>query len=927
MNPAINLTTAIHFGVVEDRDTDPRKLGRCRVRVVGIHTEDKTVLPTKDLPWAYPMQTPNSAAMNGIGYSPTGPVEGTWCLVVFRDEYKQHPIIIGTVGGIPEEFEDVTVEKVITTQKGSGGGASSGLVSSDGTPVTDSQGEPVKTDAQAAAEADIKSPSAMTLSAATKAKLSGYTASQIEAAEKEARSSIKVPITQGMYDATVSMMLDAGTAPISKSKYMSSLNAGKYEEAAAMIPSTNIAQLPGSSPVNTQQSLKDALGAKESSNNYGAVNRLGYMGKYQMGAEMLTDLGYVKPGTTNSMLDNPSVYTGKDGITSKKAFLDNNKVQESAMDAELKMNEKRLRNMGVIDANTTEEEKSGYLATSHLLGTGGARDLKKGVTKSDANGVTGQTYFALGKKSAGSPSSDPKSKERRNGEKDLFLSNGIPKKDSSAVAEVPTKTQESGAENRDTKNPAVLPKDKTVAGGDIHGKEGKVTHTFITADGFRDPKGKYPKKDWLGEPDTHRLARHEKIKETIVQVKDSARMTGVDAAFGVTWDQPPVPYNAKYPFNHTKVTESGHVDEWDDTPGNERIHRYHIAGTYEEVDKNGSRITRIVGDDYEILERHGNVLIKGNCNVTIKGDSRVRIENNAYLQILGSAATEITGDWEVGVGGQVKVHSGGDIAFDAPHIWLNSSKASDVRIPGETGAMPNFGTLENSTRNAELNANYETPEEGDPAAFNAAQVAAGNFTPADLTPVSPTAKKDEAPAEEKPKDTTPPKGCDGLTEDDMTSSLKMGSFTLGSLSAAGSSGMPKKGESYYGVPALQVVCNMKKLAENVLDPIKAKYPNMVLTSVWRSEAVNTKAGGSKTSDHLTGCAADIQLSGFSRKQMYEAAIEIQKTIPASKQIILEYKGGSTWIHVSYKEGANSNQVLTMDASSNTVIKRGGFMLI
>ena len=137
-NPAVTLTTAVHFGVVENRDSDPLKLGRCRVRVVGIHSEDKTVLPTADLPWAYPMQPPHSAAMNGIGYSPTGPVEGTWCMVVFRDEFKQHPIIIGTVGGIPEEFENLKVENITSTASTAGG-----LVSSDGSPVVDSQGTPV----------------------------------------------------------------------------------------------------------------------------------------------------------------------------------------------------------------------------------------------------------------------------------------------------------------------------------------------------------------------------------------------------------------------------------------------------------------------------------------------------------------------------------------------------------------------------------------------------------------------------------------------------------------------------------------------------------------------------------------------------------------------------------------------------------------
>jgi len=89
-------------GVVEDRN-DPLKLGRCRVRCVGWHTNNKQDIPTNELPWAYPIQPITSAAMNGIGSSPTGPVEGTWVFGFFRDgESGQEPMMIGTLGGIPE---------------------------------------------------------------------------------------------------------------------------------------------------------------------------------------------------------------------------------------------------------------------------------------------------------------------------------------------------------------------------------------------------------------------------------------------------------------------------------------------------------------------------------------------------------------------------------------------------------------------------------------------------------------------------------------------------------------------------------------------------------------------------------------------------------------------------------------------------------
>ena len=91
-------------GVVEDR-FDPLKLGRVRVRILGLHTEVKPQIPTEDLPWAYPIQPITSAAMNGIGETPLGPVEGTWVVGFFRDgENCQEPVIMGTLAGIPQEY-------------------------------------------------------------------------------------------------------------------------------------------------------------------------------------------------------------------------------------------------------------------------------------------------------------------------------------------------------------------------------------------------------------------------------------------------------------------------------------------------------------------------------------------------------------------------------------------------------------------------------------------------------------------------------------------------------------------------------------------------------------------------------------------------------------------------------------------------------
>ena len=93
-------------GVVEDR-SDPKTLGRLRVRCLGYHTEGLDKLPTADLPWAHVMNPITSATVSGLGQSPLGAVEGTWVVGFFQDgSDAQQPIIIGTLPGVPSELPD-----------------------------------------------------------------------------------------------------------------------------------------------------------------------------------------------------------------------------------------------------------------------------------------------------------------------------------------------------------------------------------------------------------------------------------------------------------------------------------------------------------------------------------------------------------------------------------------------------------------------------------------------------------------------------------------------------------------------------------------------------------------------------------------------------------------------------------------------------
>jgi len=101
-------------------------------------------------------------------------------------------------------------------------------------------------------------------------------------------------------------------------------------------------------------------------------------------------------------------------------------------------------------------------------------------------------------------------------------------------------------------------------------------------------------------------------------------------------------------------------------------------------------------------------------------------------------------------------------------------------------------------------------------------------------------------------------------------------------------------QSKDGAPfPLEVLKNLKKLAEN-LEVIRAEIGRPItITSGYRSPEHNKTIGGAKFSEHITGRAADIKAKGIT-------TTELKKTI---ERLISEGKiseGGigfyPTWIH-------------------------------
>ena len=112
------------------------------------------------------------------------------------------------------------------------------------------------------------------------------------------------------------------------------------------------------------------------------------------------------------------------------------------------------------------------------------------------------------------------------------------------------------------------------------------------------------------------------------------------------------------------------------------------------------------------------------------------------------------------------------------------------------------------------------------------------------------------------------------------------------------------------VPNAEQVKNLQQLCENVLQPLRNHLGKpVVINSGFRSQAVNMAVGGANNSQHMKGEAADIKCKDYPyAKEIYTWIMDNLKF----DQVILERKGKSVWVHVSFRtNGKNRQQALTM----------------
>ena len=147
---------------------------------------------------------------------------------------------------------------------------------------------------------------------------------------------------------------------------------------------------------------------------------------------------------------------------------------------------------------------------------------------------------------------------------------------------------------------------------------------------------------------------------------------------------------------------------------------------------------------------------------------------------------------------------------------------------------------------------------------------------------------------------------------EMNKDMKLSEhFTLGELTKT--QYVTKDGN----IPSRVAIENLRNLCENWLEDLRYSYNTLydkggiIINSGYRSPEVNRLAGGAATSNHLTGCAVDIHVSGFEQAIRY-AAILLDISDGTKRDydelFIEKNSAGRYWIHFAVRPKGNRRKM-------------------
>ena len=844
----------VYYGVVESR-ADPLKLGRCKVRVIGVHTEDTKVLPTADLPWAIPMMPIFSASTSGIGYSPTGLVEGTWVAVIFRDgDSLQEPIILGSFFGMPENNQ-VQSEEENTTPSAYNHSADFYDYSAKVENLNQiTPGELGKTTQSSSANSTSNS------------NILKQAESYSKVTNKETGKS------EYSIGAFTAKMESGGNVGEINQKDVNGAAYGKYQFHSGDLSNGNVPKNSTLMQYINQSEYKDEFtGLRPGTDEFNAKWReiAGREPKEfeasQRDFMVSTQYSYM----SNKLAKNGVDLSGRGDGVQEMIFSTSTqygKKSEVILDALEGKNVDGMTDNEIIETVTAHK-----IATVDKHFPSASQSVRESCKKRWA--TEGQAYKTL------------------NGDNTAQSQNLYNAKKKEAGIDAAESTL-SATQKETIKNTKISQSGVSVP----------RTISQNAGDGFRDPFNVYPKKDWLGESETSRLSRNENTEKSIVQKKKQSLCKGVGTAGGGSWNEPQSPFAPQYPLNHVFQSESGHVREYDDTPNAERVHIYHRKGSFIEFHPNGDVVYKDTNNKYEVTINDRNVYVGGTCNLTVAGDANIYSKGSARLMSEGNIEIKARGNLDINAGGKVSIVAGGMAEFGAvgrlaiggSRVDLNGKwKPSSPDFDVVNGAQIDLADIEKNE------AHIETLGEG--------------VTATATVPETGTFNENVDPPEEKEKEETEKnEECPGA--ENITCSSQISTYyKLADVTT--SCAFSYEICAQKGLTICDIFENLSAAAKNVADNLYKHYGGeFIITSGFRRGTGNSQhCKGEALDFQFNGIGKGDVL------ELAKKCDEICSFLPSFDQMILEnWKNHKRPVlHISYKRnGSNRCQKLYSTSSTS-----------
>ena len=134
-----------------------------------------------------------------------------------------------------------------------------------------------------------------------------------------------------------------------------------------------------------------------------------------------------------------------------------------------------------------------------------------------------------------------------------------------------------------------------------------------------------------------------------------------------------------YPYNKATTTLSGHVIELDDTPGAKRIMEMHTSGTFYEIQPDGTKVTKIFGDDFYIALVDHTLFVGGNLVISCQQDAMILVKGDVHQKVGGNLNTVVHGDMNTHVKGDINTYAEGTIRVEAEKdLYTKSRKETKI---------------------------------------------------------------------------------------------------------------------------------------------------------------------------------------------------------------------------------------------------------